>query len=383
MSIRQEWMRKRAIREDTRADNVERAERKAAASIAAHRIFVPMISAWGAALGGLTLAVLPAATIAKITTLMQLGILGTNARLVLALFAALFAGLIAFAIARAIRTSAEQKTLSKTEAAFSADALRPIDPGTELGSESLDAPIDEEDWHEEEQPEETEFESDELLELGEEQEFEPERFGDFEEAANAQDLDDDVWFDPPAIAPEFDHVTATGDELDEAAFEPLELGEFPQDPEIDEALPEDLIASDNPESPIGDEHEFELELNPATIVEDGHDVLSPAAVPDIFQESAIERLRRIPTDELSLVQMVERFAAALHEHADVHGPAGQPRRDAALAESLRALSLLSDGPRASSERDGSDTAQNEDRTEATERELRDALAKLQQLSGAA
>ncbi|MCR9180739.1 MAG: hypothetical protein NXH71_11000, partial [Erythrobacteraceae bacterium] len=101
---------------------------------------------------------------------------------------------------------------------------------------------------------------------------------------------------------------------------------------------------------------------------------SPVAIPAASRpagHSAIEHLRAVPPGELSLIQMVERFAAALHEHqaaaerrADHNGPAD---RDAALAQALKALASFSP----------------EGHGEPETAPLRDALARLQELRGAA
>ncbi len=72
--------------------------------------------------------------------------------------------------------------------------------------------------------------------------------------------------------------------------------------------------------------------------------LRPAGAPPV-SPSALEKLRQIPTSELSLVQMVERFAGALHDHqnsARVRGDLAQNGRDAALAEALKALTLFTE-----------------------------------------
>ena len=64
--------------------------------------------------------------------------------------------------------------------------------------------------------------------------------------------------------------------------------------------------------------------------------------------AALGRLRAIALNELSMAEMVERFAAALHEHRaapPVRGPATSEfaAREAALADALKALSGLSGG----------------------------------------
>ena len=62
--------------------------------------------------------------------------------------------------------------------------------------------------------------------------------------------------------------------------------------------------------------------------------------------AALARLRSVPPSELSLPQMVERFAVALHQHrtstpARALTAAEIAAREAALAEALRALAALS------------------------------------------
>ncbi|HSJ79025.1 MAG TPA: hypothetical protein VK913_09875 [Erythrobacter sp.] len=100
----------------------------------------------------------------------------------------------------------------------------------------------------------------------------------------------------------------------------------------------------------------------------------PAAVNP--SAAALARLRATPPQELSLAEMVERFAGALHEHREVAPDKAPGRRDlaareAALAEALKALAALSGGQPVQSAL----TAQDEP--------LRDALTRLQGLRGAA
>jgi hypothetical protein len=117
------------------------------------------------------------------------------------------------------------------------------------------------------------------------------------------------------------------------------------------------------------------------------------------QQTALEKLRQVPPQKLSLIQMVERFAAALHEHQQggraslaknaSHDPSphpsnGQAQRDAALAEALKALTLFTQG---GFDQDGFDKggpeSQSPNQVSDTTNELRVALAKLQNLRGAA
>ena len=97
--------------------------------------------------------------------------------------------------------------------------------------------------------------------------------------------------------------------------------------------------------------------------------------------AAIDKLRSVPPQDLSLVQMVERLAMALNERqesARTRPPSEQAsERDAALAEALKALAVFTEK--------GMETPIQDDPPAGndTESELRDALSKLQTLQGAA
>lgn len=91
--------------------------------------------------------------------------------------------------------------------------------------------------------------------------------------------------------------------------------------------------------------------------------------------AALARLRATPPHELSLAEMVERFAGALHEHREIAPgkvPGGRDlaAREAALAEALKALASLSGRPAKTADLSQEDP-------------LRDALTRLQGLRGAA
>jgi hypothetical protein len=82
--------------------------------------------------------------------------------------------------------------------------------------------------------------------------------------------------------------------------------------------------------------------------------------------AALARLRAVPTSELSMAEMVERFAGALHEHrasppTRALSAADLAAREAALAEALKALAALSGG----------------DASDKSREPLRAALAQLQ------
>lgn len=303
---------------EIRADEAERqlvpaARRKP--SIATHRAFVPILAIWGAALGAGSVMVLPRALIIQASMYTGLAGLGAYARYGQAVMAGLALGGLALVIAAAIRgrhTGPRDK--DQAEAALSG-AVRPIDPISELGSESLDAPIE-------------------------------------DRAVEA-------------------HEDAPGGDADK----PREMGleEFGALPGRDAVWLADEEASDATENPVAPQSETRGEPSlPVPAPEQDNDAPEPGL-------SAIAKLRSVPPGDLSLVQMIERFAAALHERQAAEqrnpGQSRRPGRDAALADALRALSVLSEAGFGSS--GGEEVEQLHDTT----RELHKALGKLQRLSG--
>ena len=275
-----------------------KAPRARRASIASHPVFMPMMLCWGAVLGAMAVFVLPPAIIDTISAALNLAALGPRATFVIAAIAALLASAVSVSIGLAIRK------LRGAAPKAGVEAIETIDPAAELGSESLDAPL---------------------------------------EPANEDEL-----------------------ELVEVA---------PEQPVADAPAPREMDLAEFGALPGRNAVWVEEDVAPAEPV---------AAKPP--QLSAIETLRRVPPQELSLVQMVERFAAALHERqeADRRLPAARQvkGRDAALAEALRALTVLSsEGFTAGSALDAS-IGDTEALAETT-RELHSALAKLHRLRGAA
>jgi len=295
-----------------------------------HPVFAPLIAAWFAILLGAAILVQPASSIASITAAVELTAFGDFARIGLALIAALLGGTLGWFGAKALQP---RRRFEDEEIEDEAHArVRPIVASEDLGINSFDDPVDQnawKDWSEEEIHEEELEDVDAFVEL--------------------EDIDDDAW------------VEADNPEPD-AESDLLELTEFAEEedpvPEAPE-LPEEVV-----EEPESDDVSAESNL--------------PVFARRIQAGSAIEKLRELPTEQLSLVQMVERFAAALHEHQEQHGKNAPPQEDAALAEGLRALALLSgENPMSSPEQ----AARQEG--PQTHAELRDALDKLRELSGVA
>lgn len=364
----------------SRSENSEfKARRRKRKPIALHPFFVPTLALWGALFAGLAVIVLPAEMINQITTASALGALGGYARY----FFAAIAGLIGAGCGYFVATKWRGMLPGRSEAMMehAAEHVRPIDPSSELGSESLDTPIEDDTLELEEASEiadlpaeeaaDTEPESAEttdMLELGEEFEadappqvedpLQNEAFADAEDEGEAQEeVEQEEEAQPASLLPirrrrnrgkPVELVQALGDHRARQAAknkDMLDLGEF------------SLLAEKNRKAQTG-----RLPLSPAQ---------GPAA---------IDKLRAVPPQDLSLVQMVERLAIALRERQEAARNAPQTEqaseRDAALAEALKALSLftekgLVEPVRASHAEDG------------TERELRDALSKLQTMQGAA
>ena len=368
--------------------------------LAAHPAFVPILTVWGAALLGLTVVVLPQSVIAQMTAASGGIIPADFARIVIALGGAILGGGLGYIGSAALRSIARSgKSSGDLYSAYNASRMRPIDPAADLGSESLDAPLNE-----------GQFEDSEL-EVGEEEAVE--ELAEFEDAAESES---DLLAKKPSDkreptlgelakrgyemeAPEEEtrqaDVAFTHGDFRQALIECCEGATCEADP-AEEAAPAIEPQPEESESkPLSlDLGEFaELPGRNAVWVEgDAGKAPEPAEEPADAQEqpapklksvpaSALEKLRQKPTEELSLVEMVERFAGALHEHQqserarqEAHGPG----RDAALAEALKALTLFTE-----SGFDKADANSEADQLGQTERDLRDALAKLQTLRGAA
>ncbi|MBU2588017.1 MAG: hypothetical protein KJ872_07890 [Alphaproteobacteria bacterium] len=242
-------------------------------------------------------------------------LLGQRAQIVLAIGGALLLGGALFMIAsrasRAERGGADAPSL----VARAASHVRAIDPKHELGSASLDEPLEA------------------------------------------------MPFAPPVLVE--DAEVPTSDLPPPRALDLAEFAQLPGRNAVWVEEPPALIADDA--STLAPHVETEpVQPSPKS---EAATPPSPAASPGT---AALTRLRAMPVQELSVIQMVERFAGALHEHrTTAPGTAGSRHdiaaREAALAEAMKALAALSG-----------------ERGAAPEGEpLRDAIARLQGLRGAA
>ena len=371
-----------------REQKPRRARKAKKASIATHGSFLPIIALWGAALLGLATFVLPEQMIGRMTALTGGLIDGDGARFVFAGVAALLGGALAFVVGGAWRSQAlSQDNGRPITAAVNARRISPITPATDLGSDSLDSPL-------EGIPFGGAVEDDDVFELTEES-------ADLDLSSKADNMprkptlgelaERGYELEEPAVLSKKDRKKAAKKDKGEVAFTHRHfqgaLIESCESASCEGATCEASPATDGEaeaSTPRAlDLEEFgELPNRNGVWVEDQVAAPKKAAEPrPLVPASALEKLRQKPTDELSMVEMVERFAGALHEHQQserARRPDGGVGRDAALVEALKALTLFTEQGF-----DAGKPQSNASQLSETERELRNALAKLQTLRGAA
>lgn len=307
-----------------------RGARRSRPTVRAHALFVPILAIWGALLGGLVTLVLPAGAVLAAAANIGLGALDEMSRFILAGVAALVIGSVMLVIGRLLASKADPRKDMPAIASMVVRQVRTIDPASELGSDSFDAPVET------------------IPFAAAEAQREP-------VAKLAPETEPVALAEVPAPAP------ASPQELDLAQFAALagRNAVWIEEP-VAAAVPSLVVPEPAPAPAPVPAPVPAPASEPATIMR--------RAQPRPPIPSAIERLRAVPPSELSLVQMVERFAAALHEHQSTPaGSTGLAARDAALAEALKALAMLS--------RDSEAQTQSE--------MVRAALGRLQELRGAA
>jgi hypothetical protein len=278
--------------------------RTAATTLPAHPVFAPLLGAWGAALVGLSIMVLPAPLMVRASKGTGLVLLGGAAQAVLAIFAALMVGGTMFLFASQLTRRARRQAATPSIVSIATRRVRTIDPSRDLGSLRLDDPI------------------------------EAEPFASFAPAPVPAVEAADAETPPPPRA--------------------LDLAEFAQLPgrnavwvEEPASAPEETAAP--PPAPVAAPPAPLVAVAPAAPVAQPRPVLVPQPAPPPVEQpgdAALARLRAAPTEQLSLAEMVERFAGALHEHRETAPtrpmtPQDIAAREAALAEALRALAALS------------------------------------------
>lgn len=291
--------------------------KRAPGLLVAHRVFAPMMGLWGAVLAGASVMVVPGPVFAGAIAGTMLADLGALAQPAIAGLAAVLLGTGLFVIAAAASRKASRRgeTLSVAEFAV----RRVIDPARDLGGQSLDDPLD---------------------------------TMPFAKPAS-QDVTE------TAAEPEFTAPPALEDESGPAPLS-MDLAAFAELPGRNAVWVEENVAEAESEADADVSEPLpEIDQPVASVTVANLPLPEPGT-------AALARLRAVPTSELSLAEMVERFAGALHEHrtsppARSLSAADLAAREAALAEALKALAALS----------------GEDASSSVREPLRAAIAQLQ------
>ncbi len=325
-------------------------------TLVANKAFAPILGLWGALLGGLVIMVLPPVMIGAATKGTLIATFDMPTQAAIASCIALMLGTVLFLAAAAKSTDARRHSQSNSIAGAISRRVRPIDPVRDLGTRSLDDPI-------------------------ETMPFATPAWRDAAVSEPAPAPASVAMRDPgPEPKPEPVAAPVVAEEnvplaLDLAQFaelpgrnavwveEPLELSEVAALTPVVTPAPAPVavpVASFAPE-------------RAASIAE----LRRAAPPPPQPGTAALTRLRALPTSELSLVEMVERFAGALHEHragTPAHALSAEEiaARGTALSEALKALAALSG--------DFANRAAADDRVQEP---LRAALSQLQPRRGAA
>ena len=320
-----------------RSKGVELKPRRAKKPVTQQAVFVPMMALWGAAVAGAMVYVLPYPLVKRLTPQPIFDVIDPYTHYVAIAGAAVFGAICLYVIARMMKRSAQ--------GAADEDDVVAIDPAEELGSASLDAPLEDDFFDEAEYADDDSYADDDDFESFDE--LDPEWVEDMREEQ---------------FIPAGDPVKAV-DALNN------HLSSFAKGPQTG-SREEGMRIKRAGNGPVFDkpfEDQTHLDLG-SFVAEEPAAHAEPSAAPQI--ETAIEKLRAVAPQDLSLVQMVERLAVALHENkaASLHKTAAQ-RRDAELAQALKTLAKLTE--------EGLGT------TDATKAEMRQALSKLQSLRGAA
>ncbi|QUL37115.1 hypothetical protein [Erythrobacter sp. JK5] len=352
--------------------------------IAAHPAFVPVLAVWGAAAAGLIVLVLPRDTIANLPAAAAFAAFGPLAHYLFAAIAAAIGAACAAVFAKRWRGNTPPAAAQARADDDDVQLLRAINPASELGSASLDAPIETEPGN---SAATGEVDADEAI-----AEAWP---GSTEEPAF--DHDDDTLelceayeTDAPceSAACEPDPLSPPADEIEENSTDeaPVQLRR-PARRRRDRGRDLELVQALTDHRARQMAHSSgQLDLGVFAQVTANEPAVAGPAQPT----AAAEKLRETPVEDLSLVQMVERLALALQQHRSAAQanaePAPSTERDAALADALRALTRLTENSLCTAQVEPvGDPAESTVPTgqDTDERDLREALGKLQNLRGAA
>ncbi|MFM7404271.1 MAG: hypothetical protein ACKO1N_09340 [Erythrobacter sp.] len=272
-------------------------------AITAHRAFAPLLGLWGALLGGGMVMALPTAIFKRMIAGTLLANWSTVIHLLVGLVAAVLLGVVLFVVGLVWHKRARGASAEAKPVVAKAPEMRPIDPARDLGSGSLDEPIETMPFA---TPAWRDFATEPEPEIATQPETKPQ----------------------PESKPE--RYAAPVAVIDTApAPRELDLAQFAQLPGRNAVWVEGPLPPASPE--------------PARAIRKPD--LRAVDAPVVPGTAALDRLRAVPLSELSLAEMVERFAGGLSEYraatpARALSAAELAARDAALAEALKALSSL-------------------------------------------
>jgi len=276
--------------------------------LAAHRAYPPLLGLWGALLGAGMVVVMPEPMVLRMLHGTLIGTWATAAQPSLAWIIGGLLGTLLFAFAAWRHVGARRGVKGPSVAAMAARQVTPINPQRDLGSLRLDDPVE------------------------------------------TMPFSTPAWRDADLDAPQ---SAAASQPAPAAAPEPadqpreLDLAEFAELPGRNAVWVEEA-ATPEPEPELAPAPA--PTQTPAPVAADAESHVRPAprasAPLPTPGAAALARLRAVPASELSLAEMVERFAGALHEVRETApgrtlGPGDLAAREAALAEALKALEALS------------------------------------------
>lgn len=300
--------------------------------LAAHKAFAPLLGLWGAMLGGLVVLVLPGAMVRSVVSGTLIGTWNIDPQPLLAGVAAAILGLVLFSVSAGMHANERRVSAPTVVDRALRQRVTPINPMRDLGTRSLDDPLE------------------------------------------AMPFTTPAWRDADldAASPVAEPVAAPESALEPAPVE-LDLAQFAELPGRNAVWVEErAAAAAEPDTAP----EPELQPDPVADIRARRLRAVAAPLPPAPGTAALARLRSVPPSELSLAEMVERFAGALHEHRETPptralSAADLAAREAALSEALKALAALSGGSPSAPDRPKRDEP------------LRAALAQLQPQRGAA
>lgn len=276
--------------------------------LAGHWAFAPLLGMWGMLAGAGVVLVLPAALVEQLLQGTLIGTWGSSRQLMLAGLAAVLLGLPLFAIAARRHMAARRSLHGSSIVKRAVRQVTPINPARDLGSLRLDDPVD------------------------------------------TMPFTTPAWRDADLEDPQ-PFAARTPEPEPEPEPRELDLSQFAELPGRNAVWVEEAPAVPEPVAPTAFAP-VPTPAAPAPAPADPHPEIrarslrTAAEPPAAPGTAALARLRAVPTSQLSLAEMVERIAGALHEVRELSparslAPADLAAREAALAEALKALEALS------------------------------------------